>query len=368
MTSHDEFCNKRLLLIHRPKGMPRPEDFRLDVKPLSKTPPIGGVIFQTLYVSIDPAMRGWMSAAASYLPPVKLGYVMRASSIGRILVSDSPTKFPVGSIVCCEDGGVQTYVAVRSKNLRFLSILDVSVLTSNLPVSSFLGVLGTTGLTAYFGLLRIGMPQSGDTVLVSGAAGATGSVVCQIAKIKGCKVIGTAGSEDKCRWLQENGIVDVAIDYKTKSGKLLSRAIRKACPDGANVVFDNVGGEFLEAALGNIARGARIVLCGAISQYNIDGSSGSLKGPRNYMNLLVKRASMKGFVVFDYRKEYNVAIRNLSQWIENGELKHKEDRVDGIDNFYLALMSLFTGKNKGKMVLRMKEDATNTQILLRSKF
>mmetsp|Transcript_1184 Transcript_1184/g.1510 ORF Transcript_1184/g.1510 Transcript_1184/m.1510 type:complete len:381 (+) Transcript_1184:105-1247(+) len=369
------FHNHRLLLLHRPKGMPQTQDFGWDTQVISQLPPQPlGIIVQTLYISIAPAMRGWMSAAPSYLPPVKLGCVMRASTIGRIVASNQPSKFPVGSIVRCEDGGVQTYSVIPKEMTKFVSLLDVSVLSSSqnnnnlISLSSFLGVLGTTGLTAYFGLLRVGKPNAGDTVLVSGAAGATGSVVCQIAKqILGCKVIGTAGSPEKCKWLEEHGIVDVAINYKltANSVKGYSKAIRDACSGGVNVVFDNVGGTFLEAALGNLARGARIVLCGAISQYNADSSTTTVTGPRNYMNLLVRRASMTGFVVFDYRKEYSLAIRDLSCWIQNGQLQHKEDITEGIINFYPALMSLFQGTNQGKVLIRIKEELSMPR---RSKF
>ena len=406
--------NKRILLVRRPNGLPQPEDFRLEETKvvakiqhqhqhqqpqLSRESDKGGtLILETLYVSIDPAMRGWMSTAKSYLPPVRLGSVMRASTISRVLSVSSDSlleAFPVGSIVRSEIVGVQSYFVMencsKAKALRHLTRLDA---TTSIPITttansrfpppnthlsfaSYLGVLGTTGLTAYFGLLRVGKPKPSDTVLVSGAAGATGSIVAQIAKhVVGCKkVIGTAGTDEKCAWLQANNIVDVAINYKTT--RSLSKAIRDASSTksrrggsnndgGVNLVFDNVGAEFLEAALSNLAAkgGARVVLCGAISQYNQNSASASTAtGPRNYMNLLVKRASMSGFVVFDYQNEYPTAISDLVQWISMGKIRfYKEDmRHVGIENFFPALVSLFTGANIGKVVLKTNENQNRLQ-------
>lgn len=354
--------NTRVLLVRRPRGTPRPDDFVIDRCTIPLEAPAGGALLQTLHVSIDPAMRGWMSSARSYLPPVKLGDVMRATAIGRVVASDS-SKCPVGALVRCE-GGVQSFASISAKEVKHVTVLPDSI---HLPPSVFLGALGTTGLTAYFGLLRVGMPQAGETVLVSGAAGATGSCAAQIARIKGCRVVGTAGSDDKCRWLEESHICDVAINYKKE--KSLSKAIRRACPRGASVVYDNVGGPFLEAALSNLARGARVVLCGAISQYNADNapSGEPARGPRNYMNLLVRRASMRGFVVFDYRHEYDAATREMARWIAEGKMSYAEHVVDRIENFYPALMSLFNGTNKGKVVLNLAKPESIVSASLSSK-
>eukprot|EP00536_Pseudo-nitzschia_multiseries_P013940 jgi/Psemu1/213251/e_gw1.633.10.1 len=377
--------NKRILLVRRPNGLPRPDDFRLEEQSVvvavanDRRAPAhpsnshshshsgddldqtGTLVLETLFVSIDPAMRGWMSTAKSYLPPVRLGSVMRASTVSRVLSvcgDELREVFPIGAVVRSEIVGVQLDTATAST--RFPPA------NTQLSFASYLGVLGTTGLTAYFGLLRVGRPGPSDTVLVSGAAGATGSIVAQIAKhVVGCKrVIGTAGTDEKCAWLESNRIVDVAINYRTT--KSLSRAIRDASSGtsrndgGVDLVFDNVGSEFLEAALSNLSArgGARVVLCGAISQYNHNKASASTAtGPRNYMNLLVKRASMKGFVVFDYQSEYPAAIRDLVRWISEGKIPcYKEDmRHVGVEHFYPALVSLFTGTNVGKVVLKINE-------------
>jgi len=408
--------NQRILLVRRPEGLPRPDDFELEetdrVVPTiwfdprrsssrkdrqgerSNSNTTADLVLETLYVSIDPAMRGWMSSAKSYLPPVTLGSCMRASTVSRVIAASSDAldaDFPIGSIVRSEIVGVQSdYVlndCTLSKARKLLTRLDhntgiVRITSTNsnrssnsnsnsnsaasphkLSYASYLGVLGTTGLTAYFGLLRVGNPQATDTVLVSGAAGATGSIVAQIAKhVIGCQtVIGTAGSDAKCHWLESNGIVDVAINYKTVPS--LSKAIARAAgKHGVNLVFDNVGSAFLEASLSNLASGATVVLCGAISQYNASQSS-TATGPRNYMNLLVKRATMTGFVVFDYQNEYPGAISDMVRWIGEGKIKcYGEDmRYAGIDQFYPALLSLFKGTNIGKVVLKAKTDETETE-------
>ena len=390
--------NKRIVLVRRPEGLPQPNDFRLietndddnnnddDDDDDNNKDNDYVLLLKTLFVSIDPAMRGWISTAKSYLPPVKLGSIMRASTISKVIRSRS-MKFPVGAIVRTEIVGVQSYSIIRKDQIRFITRLDDNNrLQQKLPPSnnnnnsntntntnlssyaSYLGVLGTTGLTAYFGLFKKGNPKPQDVILISGAAGATGSIVAQIAKhVVGCrKVIGTAGTDAKCKWLEENHIVDIAINYKKhKTTKSLSYAIRNASKKegGIDIVFDNVGSTFLEAALSNLSSngGARIVLCGAISQYNNNGSI-IPSGPRNYMNLLVSRATMTGFVVFDYQKEYPNAIQNLIRWIQNGKIKHfKEDVHFGIENFYPALVSLFHGTNQGKVVLQVSNENNNNR-------
>lgn len=380
--------NRQVLLVQRPDGLPKPTDFRLQTTNLeapaehfcpsknasvsekrSETITSTTLLLETLYVSIDPAMRGWMSNAKSYLPPVKLGTVMRASTVCRVIASSTTAMqandgFPIGCVVRTEIVGVQSYYKLENTTLvktrKLLTRLDNAGIvspfqTSSLSYASYLGVLGTTGITAYFGLLKVGKPLPSDSVLISGAAGATGSIVAQIAKrVVGCrKVIGTAGSKRKCEWLLQNKIVDVAINYKTC--RSLSGAIAKAVgKSGVDLVFDNVGSGFLEAALSNLATGGKIVLCGAISQYNTSQRSAKhIFGPRNYMNLLTRRGTMKGFVVFDYRKDYATAIKYLAEWIREKKITcYQEDlRHKGIDRFYPALLSLFEGTNVGKVVL-----------------
>ncbi|OEU19704.1 NAD(P)-binding protein [Fragilariopsis cylindrus CCMP1102] len=362
--------NKRIVLVRRPEGLPQPNDFRLietndddnnnddDDDDDDNKDNDYVLLLKTLFVSIDPAMRGWISTAKSYLPPVKLGSIMRASTISKVIRSRS-MKFPVGAIVRTE---------IVGNNNNNNNNNNTNTNTNLSSYASYLGVLGTTGLTAYFGLFNKGNPKPQDIILISGAAGATGSIVAQIAKhVVGCrKVIGTAGTDAKCKWLEENYIVDIAINYKKhKTTKSLSYAIRNASKKegGIDIVFDNVGSTFLEAALSNLSSngGARIVLCGAISQYNNNGSIVP-SGPRNYMNLLVSRATMTGFVVFDYQKEYPNAIQNLIRWIQNGKIKHfKEDVHFGIENFYPALVSLFHGTNQGKVVLQVSNENNNNR-------
>ncbi len=348
--------NKRMLLIRRPVGKPAVEDFRWDEEILSHDNDDWFLILENMYVSIDPAMRGWMdSNTKSYLPPVPLGSVMRASTISRVIQSQDKKTFPLNSLVLVDDGGVQSYCVISKNNKLAKKMVHLLPTKLAIPPSAYLSVLGITGLTAYFGMMRKGQPRSGDTVLVSGAAGATGSIAAQIAKIHGCTVIGTAGSDTKCQFLLNNKICDHVINYKTC--KSLSREIRKACSSGkgVDIVFDNVGGQFLEAALSNLNKGARIVLCGAISQYNNANMSNPIasSGPRNYMNLLVKRATMSGFVVFDCRHEYASAIKDLATWIQNKQMVYKEHFFDGVGNFFPAFSSLFNGSNNGKVILNL---------------
>lgn len=347
--------NKRVLLVRRPVGKPVVEDFQWDEEILKDDNDDWFLILENLYVSIDPAMRGWMdSSTKSYLPPVPLGGVMRASTIARVIRSRDEKTFPIQSLVLADDGGVQTHCVIHKNNKLMKKMVHILPSKLAVPPSAFLSSVGITGLTAYFGMMKKGQPRSGETVLVSGAAGATGSIAAQIAKIHGCTVIGTAGSDEKCRFLLENNICDHAINYKTCGS--LSKEIRKASgKKGVDIVFDNVGGHFLEAALSNLHKGARIVLCGAISQYNNANLSDPLAstGPRNYMNLLVKRASMSGFVVFDYRHEYASAIQDLATWIQNKQIVYKEHFFDGVEKFYPAFSSLFNGTNNGKVMLKL---------------
>jgi NADPH-dependent curcumin reductase CurA len=330
--------NHQIRLAARPVGMPKRSDWSFTEEPVAE-PGDGEILVQVQYLSLDPAMRGWMNDVKSYIPPVGIGEIMRAGGAGRVTASKHP-KFAVGDLVS-GTFGVQEWVISNGKGV-------VKVDTGLAPLPAYLGTLGMPGLTAYFGLLDVGKARSGDTVVVSGAAGAVGTVVGQIAKIKGCRVVGIAGGPDKCRFLVEELGFDAAIDYKNAD---VRRGLKEHCPKGIDVYFDNVGGEILDAALSQLARGARVVICGAISQYN---ATTAVKGPSNYLSLLVNRASMTGMVVFDYADRYGDATREMAGWVAAGSLKTREEIAPGgIDAFPEALLKLFHGENTGKLVLEV---------------
>jgi NADPH-dependent curcumin reductase CurA len=331
--------NRQLLLAKRPVGEPVPDDFEVREEDL---PALGDgeVAVKVLQISLDPAMRGWMRDTPSYVPPVGLGEVMRAGTTGVVVESNSdklaPGDFVVGMLGVQEQG-----VAPDSA----LTKVDTSVA----PLETYLGGLGMPGLTAYFGLTEVGELKEGDTVVISGAAGAVGSVAGQLAKAMGAsKVVGIAGGPDKCKWIVDDLGFDAAIDYKSES---VGRRLHELLPDGINVYFDNVGGEILDAALANLAWGARVVICGAISQYNAEDG---MRGPSNYMMLLVRRARMQGFLVFDYVKQYGEALQRMAAWRNEGLLKTREEIVEGgLEDFQPTLMKLFAGENTGKLVLQI---------------
>jgi NADPH-dependent curcumin reductase CurA len=329
--------NRQFRLASRPRGMVTRESFDLIEEQLPELAD-GEVLVKTQYISLDPAMRGWMAEGRSYVPPVEIGEVMRAGTIGKVVESKGE-RFAVGDHVT---GwlGVQEY-AVCDENAVF------AVDASAAPLTTYLGALGMPGMTAYFGLLDVGQLGEGETVVVSGAAGAVGSVVGQIARIKGCRVVGIAGGPEKCDWVTGELGFDACIDYKSSA---VAEALREHCPEGIDVYFDNVGGEILDAALARLARGARVVICGAISQYN---NLDSMRGPSNYMSLLVNRARMQGFVVLDYLPRYAEAQREMAGWIAEGKLIAREDVTKGFDTFPEALAKLFAGENVGKLVLEV---------------
>lgn len=329
--------NHQFRLASRPVGLPTRENWQYTEEPVAD-PADGEVLVKTLYLSLDPAMRGWMNDAKSYIPPVAIGEVMRAGGAGRVIASKNP-KFAVGDYV----SGLLNVQEYSLSNGRDLIKVDPRLV----PLPVYLGTLGMPGMTAYFGLLDIGLPKAGETVVVSGAAGAVGTVVGQIAKLKGCRVVGIAGGPDKCRWLVEDLGFDAAIDYKSEN---VPAALKTHCPKGVDVFFDNVGGDILDAVLGRLARDARIVICGAISQYN---NTTPVKGPANYLSLLVNRASMKGMVVFDYADRYAVAAREMAGWMAEGKLKSREEVVEGLETFPETLLMLFRGENTGKLVLKV---------------
>jgi NADPH-dependent curcumin reductase len=332
--------NHQFRLAARPQGMVGREHFDYVEEPVPELKD-GEVLVKVLYVSLDPAMRGWMNEGRSYVPPVALGEVMRAATAGRVVESKS-TKLAAGDYV---SGwlGVQEY-AVCDENAVF------KVNTEAVPLPTYLGALGMPGMTAYFGLLEVGAPKEGETVVVSGAAGAVGSVVGQIAKLKGCRVVGIAGGPEKCKWIVDELGFDAAIDYKSED---VNVALREHCPEGVDVYFDNVGGDILDAALARLARGARVVICGAISQYN---NLDAVRGPSNYMSLLVNRARMQGFVVVDYMGRAAEGMREMAGWIADGRVVAREDVVEGFERFPDALVKLFAGENVGKLVLKVADE------------
>ena len=331
--------NRQFKLAQRPVGMVKRSDFEFVEAPV-RAPEEGEVLVKILFLSLDPAMRGWMNEGKSYIPPVGLGEVMRAGAAGIVVASKHPS-FAVGDHVVGALG-VQEYAISNGKGLT-----RVDPKVAPLPV--YLGTLGMPGMTAYFGILDVGKLKDGETVVVSGAAGAVGQVVGQIAKIKGCHVVGIADGADKCRYITDELGFDAAIDYKAEDVK---EALKRHCPKGIDVYFDNVGGDILDAALSRLAMHARIVICGAISQYN---NTEPVKGPSNYLSLLVNRASMKGMVVFDFAARYGEAVKEMAGWMKQGKLKSREDIAEGIENFPETLLKLFKGENTGKLVLKVAD-------------
>jgi NADPH-dependent curcumin reductase CurA len=333
--------NRQWLLVSRPEGMVDSSNFEWRESPV-QAPSDGQFLVRNFYLSLDPAMRGWMANFRSYVPPVGIGEVMRGHCTARVLESRHP-DYEVGDVVVGAFGW-QDYALSDGNGL-----MPVAKVPEGVPLTLPLGTLGITSLTAYFGLRDVGQPQAGETVVVSGAAGATGSVAGQIAKIRGCRVIGIAGGAKKCEWLTGELGFDAAIDYKAEK---VSARLRELCPDGLDVFWDNVGGEILEAALSNLAIGARIVICGAISAYN---ATEPQPGPRNYMNLLARRARMEGFVVFDYLGQTDEAMTELLPWVMEGRIRYREDVRDGLENAPDALLDLFNGANAGKLIVKIAE-------------
>ena len=329
--------NHKFELAARPVGMPKRTDWAYKEEPV-REPAEGELLVEILYISLDPAMRGWMNEGKSYIAPVGIGEVMRAGALGRVIASKNP-KFAIGDYVHGAFG-VQEFAISNGNGIT-------KVNAGAIPLPVFLGTLGMPGMTAYFGLLDIGRPEPGQTIVVSGAAGAVGTVVGQIAKIKGCTVVGIAGGAEKCNYIVKDLGFDAAIDYKSED---VRKSLQKHCPKGIDVYFDNVGGEILDAVLTQLARGARVVICGAISQYC---NTTPIKGPSNYLSLLVNRASMKGMVVFDYTDRYPEAAREMAGWMAAGKLKSREHIVEGLETFPDTLLKLFKGENTGKLILKV---------------
>ena len=329
--------NRQFLLAARPVGMIKESDFRYHEAPIPE-PDDGEVLVRVEYISLDPSMRGQMQSDVAYAAPLEIGVVMRARGVGRIVTSRHP-DFPEGAMVS-GTLGMQEYAIGNDRVDRF-RIFDDSV-----DPKVVLGILGGTGLTAYFGLLDVGEPKRGDMVVVSGAAGATGNVAGQIAKVKGCTVVGMAGTDEKCAWLNELGF-DGAINYRTQD---VAAELDRLCPGGIDVYFDNVGGEILDLCLARLAINARVVICGGISRYNLEGDP---PGPVNYFNLVYKRARMEGFLAGDYAPRFEEALAEMQGWIEAGTLKQRETVIEGFENLPKALIKLFEGANTGKMMVKV---------------
>jgi NADPH-dependent curcumin reductase CurA len=337
-----ELKNRQWLLAARPNGMIKESDFRWNE---TAVPPLkdGQVLVRNLALSFDPTQRGWMSMD-TYIPAIPIGQTMKAGTVGQVVDSKRP-GFAKGDLV---QGlfGWEDYTVNGGEGLMGLQKLP----RGTDPILA-LSLLGTTGLTAYFGTLAVGAVKAGDTFVVSGAAGATGSVSGMIAKIKGCRVVGIAGGRAKCDWLLKEAGFDAAIDYKNEN---VGEALTKYCPKGIDVYFDNVGGEILDHALARLANGARVVLCGAISQYNDLGTK-LPSGPRNYFNLVLHGARMEGFLVFHFLQRYPEAIAEMSKWFAEGKLKNQVDLQHGLENAPKTIIRLFTGANFGKQLLKLAD-------------
>jgi NADPH-dependent curcumin reductase CurA len=342
MTPIATLTNHQIRLAARPNGLPTREGWSFTTEPVNE-PDEGGVLIKTLALSLDPAMRGWMNEGKSYIPPVGIGEVMRAGGIGEVIASKNPA-FAVGDTVSCGPG-VQAYCRIPADKIKASGLFKIDLALGT--ITQWLNVLGMPGMTGYFGLMDVGQPQPGETVVVSGAAGAVGQTVGQMAKIKGCRVVGIAGGPEKCAWVVKELGFDACIDYKAGDVKA---GLKEHCPKGVDIYFDNVGGDILDAVLTRINRKARIIICGAISQYN---NTTPVKGPSNYLSLLVNRARMEGMVVFDYADRYHLAVAEMAGYLKDGRMKSKEDVVVGLDTFPETLLKLFNGENFGKLVLQV---------------
>jgi hypothetical protein len=342
MSTLTALTNHQVRLAARPVGMPTRADWSFTSEPVAD-PGEGGIVIKTLSLSLDPAMRGWMNEGKSYIPPVGIGEVMRAGGIGQVVASSNP-GFAVGDMVNA-GLGVQEYLSLPAADFKKAGLFKIDLRAGN--QTQWLNVLGMPGMTGYFGLMDVGQPKAGETVVVSGAAGAVGQTVGQMAKIKGCRVVGIAGGKAKCDWVVKELGFDACIDYK---GGSVRDGLKEHCPKGVDIYFDNVGGEILDTVLTRINRGARIIICGAISQYN---NTTPVQGPKNYLSLLVNRARMEGIVVFDYADRYHLAVAEMAGYLKDGRMKSKEDVIQGLENFPEALIKLFTGENFGKLVLQV---------------
>ena len=344
--SFSHLVNHQIRLAARPVGLPQATDWSATQEPVADPGP-GGVLLKTLALSLDPAMRGWMNEGKSYIPPVGLGEVMRAGGVGVVLASQHE-GFRPGDYVTA-GFGVQEYLTLTPEALKHSGLAKIDLRLGTL--TQWLNVLGMPGMTGYFGLMDIGQPQPGETVVVSGAAGAVGQTVGQLARIRGCRVVGIAGGQAKCDWVVQELGFDACIDYKAGPSAVRD-GLKAHCPKGVDIYFDNVGGDILDTVLTRINRKARIIICGAISQYN---ATSAVQGPKNYLSLLVNRARMEGMVVFDYADRYPQAIAEMAGYLKDGRMKSREDVVQGLQQFPDTLLKLFNGENFGKLVLEVAQ-------------
>lgn len=333
--------NRQWRLSARPEGLIKESDFEWKEEP-APVPGQGGILVRNIYLSLDPANRGWVSDRESYIPPVAIGEVMRGITIG-VVEQSNHDNFQAGDIV---QGllGWQDYAVSEGSGLTKLPI-DPAI-----PLTAYLAVFGIIGPTAYFCLLNVGKPQAGETLVVSAAAGAVGSLVGQIGKIKGCRVVGIAGNDEKCRWITDELGFDAAINYKTDP---IHKSLKTHCPDGIDVYFDNVGGKILDAVLNQINSKARIAICGLISQYN---AVDPVPGPYNFARVLVQRARIEGFIVLDYMDRFQEAYDELGNWLAEGKIKFRADVIDGLENAARGINKLFDGSNKGKLIVKVSEE------------
>lgn len=331
--------NRQIRLRKRPVGVPTAGDFEAGESAVGVPGP-GEVLLKNLYLSIDPAIRGWMSDAKSYLPPIGIGEPIRSGTLSQIVESNAE-GWPVGQIVQAL-AAWESYSVVSSRSLH-----GKVPAIEGIPLCTMLSVLGGTGLTAYFGLLDVGQPKEGETVLASAAAGGVGSIVGQIAKVRGCRAVGLTGSDEKCAWLTDELGYDAAINYKKAD---LRVALKEACPKGIDVFFDSVGGEILNTVLTRLNYHGRVVVCGAISQIN---EATPPPGPSNYLQLLAKSARMEGFTTFDFAPRYNAARADLAGWIREGKIHYRDDIVEGLDEAPSQLLRLFTGAHRGKLMVKL---------------
>jgi hypothetical protein len=338
--------NRQWILARRPRGFPAAECYEFRRSPVPRIGD-GEMIVRNAYLSLDPAIRGWMDDVPSYMPPIPIGAPMRGTTIGKVVESRIP-GFAVGDIVQGLNGW-EDYSVVRAGG--FTAKLPTGL---GVPPTNFLSVLGPTGLTAYFGLLDVGRPKRGETVLVSGAAGAVGSIVGQIAKIEGCRAVGIAGGTEKCDWLRRECGYDAVIDYKARAGGDFVAAIREACPDGVDIYFDNVGGPLLDAVLVSINERGRVLMCGAIAQYN---ATELPPGPRQLWQLIVRSARIEGFLVRSYLDRWAEGAGRMAGWLAEGRIRHREHIDKGLENATRSFERLFSGDHRGKLIVDIASEA-----------